>query len=148
MRSLPVSQAFASAAVNWCRPTRSEWCWLHMDAHGSTAIASQHSAGLSSLRTERCKQPMRVTWRVSRPRHVLLLSASGLSLLSLVVGAFTLHPVSGAGAASPHYAISGNTPGFIKHATDQGALDPATVLVVMAWLKLHHTHQLDQMLAS
>lgn len=52
-------------------------------------------------------------------------------------------------AATPNgngpFTISGNTPGFIKHATDQGALDPTTVITVTAWLKLHNTNQLDQL---
>jgi subtilase family serine protease len=53
-----------------------------------------------------------------------------------------------ANVANGSYPISGNTPGFIKHATDQGALDPNTVISVTAWLKLHNTAQLDQLVQS
>ncbi len=80
-------------------------------------------------------------------RRIILLTASGLSILSLLIGSFALR-VGSAGAASPQYSISGNTPGFIKYATDQGALDPSTVLTVTAWLKLHNMQQLDQLVAS
>ena len=41
--------------------------------------------------------------------------------------------------------VARNTPGFIASAVDQGALDPATVLVVNVWLKLHNQQQLDRL---
>ena len=39
--------------------------------------------------------------------------------------------------------IANNTPGFIKKATDLGAVDPSTVITVTVWLKLHNDGQLD-----
>ena len=39
--------------------------------------------------------------------------------------------------------ITKNTPGFIKKATDVGAVDPNTVITVTAWLNLHNQTQLD-----
>src|SRR5260370_31619440 len=39
--------------------------------------------------------------------------------------------------------IANNTPGFIKSATDLGAVDPSTVITVTAWLQLHNEGQLD-----
>ncbi|HEY4660027.1 MAG TPA: hypothetical protein VIG91_00885 [Terriglobales bacterium] len=39
-----------------------------------------------------------------------------------------------AAATAQTYTITGNTPGFIKKATDQGAVDPSTVISVTAWL--------------
>jgi subtilase family serine protease len=39
--------------------------------------------------------------------------------------------------------IAKNTPGFIKKATDLGAIDPNTVISVTAWLKLHNEDKLD-----
>ena len=41
--------------------------------------------------------------------------------------------------------ISGNTPGFIKKAVDQGPVDPASVIAVNVWLKLHNERQLDNL---
>jgi len=41
--------------------------------------------------------------------------------------------------------ISNNTPGFIKKAVDQGAVDPASVMTVNVWLKLHNQQQLDNL---
>jgi subtilase family serine protease len=39
--------------------------------------------------------------------------------------------------------IAKNTPGFIKKATDLGAVDSNTVITVTAWLNLHNQTQLD-----
>jgi subtilase family serine protease len=39
--------------------------------------------------------------------------------------------------------IAKNTPGFIKKATDVGAVDSNTVITVTAWLNLHNQTQLD-----
>jgi subtilase family serine protease len=39
--------------------------------------------------------------------------------------------------------ISNNTPGFIRTATDLGAVDPSTVISVTVWLKLHNENGLD-----
>jgi subtilase family serine protease len=38
-----------------------------------------------------------------------------------------------------------NTPGFIKKAVDQGEIDPATLITVNVWLKLHNQQQLDKL---
>lgn len=51
-------------------------------------------------------------------------------------------------AVAQTYVISGNTPGFIKKATDQGAVDPSTVISVTAWLKLHNENTLDNLARS
>jgi subtilase family serine protease len=39
--------------------------------------------------------------------------------------------------------ITKNTPGFIKKASDLGAVDPNTVITVTTWLNLHNQTQLD-----
>jgi subtilase family serine protease len=39
--------------------------------------------------------------------------------------------------------ITKNTPGFIKKATDLGAVDPNSVITVTAWLNLHNQDKLD-----
>jgi hypothetical protein len=39
--------------------------------------------------------------------------------------------------------IANNTPGFIRTATDRGAVDPNTVISITVWLKLHHEEGLD-----
>ena len=44
-----------------------------------------------------------------------------------------------------NYSVAQNTPGFIKHATDLGALDPTQTMAVTVWLKLRNTNQLDQL---
>lgn len=41
------------------------------------------------------------------------------------------------------FGVAGNTPGFIRKATDLGATDPNTVITVTVWLKLHNEKQLD-----
>ncbi len=41
--------------------------------------------------------------------------------------------------------IPNNTPGFIASATDLGAVDPAGVITVSVWLKLHNQQQLDRL---
>jgi subtilase family serine protease len=38
-----------------------------------------------------------------------------------------------------------NTPAFIRKALDQGEIDPATLITVNVWLKLHNQQQLDQL---
>jgi subtilase family serine protease len=54
--------------------------------------------------------------------------------------------VSGFVWAQSNTKISNNTPGLIQHAADQGPVDPASVLTVNVWLKLHNEKQLDQLL--
>lgn len=63
---------------------------------------------------------------------VLALAASGIGM-----------PAHAAGPAAT--VIAQNTPGFIKSAKDLGPVDPATVISVTAWLKLHNESQLDQL---
>lgn len=75
-------------------------------------------------------------WRV--------LAGSGLAL-ALVVG--TAVAVAGVHAANPNsngYTIANNTPGFIKHAADKGAVDPNTQISVTVWLQLHNEAQFDK----
>jgi len=48
-------------------------------------------------------------------------------------------------ASAQNYVIHGNTPGFIQKANDLGAIDPATVIDVTAWLKIHNQNKLDQL---
>ncbi len=64
--------------------------------------------------------------------------------IAAAVGVGLVH----ANSPTSSYTIGGNTPGWIQHATDQGALDPTTVISVTAWLKLHNTQQLDQLVQS
>lgn len=80
-------------------------------------------------------------------KRLPLIGLSSVAILAMLVGATFLR-FGSVGAASPSFSIKGNTPGFINHATDQGALNPATVITVTAWLKLHNTAQLDQLVAS
>jgi subtilase family serine protease len=51
-------------------------------------------------------------------------------------------------AVSSSYSVNGNTPGFTKHATNTGAVDPTTVMTVTVWLQLHNEAQLDKLLQS
>jgi subtilase family serine protease len=43
------------------------------------------------------------------------------------------------------YRVPNNTPGFIKKATDLGALNPSTVISVTVWLKMQNESKLDQL---
>ncbi len=75
---------------------------------------------------------------------------SGISaaIAAIVILAVAGIAHAGSTAANPNsngYTISNNTPGFIKHATDTGALDPTQTMAVTVWLKLHNTNQLDQL---
>ena len=63
---------------------------------------------------------------------VLALAASGIGMPALAAGPSAT-------------VIAQNTPGFIKNAKDLGPVDPATVINVTAWLKLHNESQLDQL---
>src|SRR5579859_2139689 len=51
-------------------------------------------------------------------------------------------------AAAAAVTIPNNTPGFIKSAADQGLVDPATVITVNVWLKLHNQQKLDRLVAQ
>ena len=64
------------------------------------------------------------------------------SLIALLVGLVSAQSQAGH-AATADPAITGNTPGFIKRATDLGPIDPSTVINVTAWLKLHNEDKLD-----
>src|SRR5215469_10222428 len=44
--------------------------------------------------------------------------------------------------------IADNTPGFIRKATDLGAVDPSKIISVTVWLKLHNQAQLDKLVAQ
>jgi subtilase family serine protease len=43
------------------------------------------------------------------------------------------------------FDIAGNTPGFVKRATDIGPVDPNMVITVTVWLQLHNENQLDSL---
>ncbi len=70
----------------------------------------------------------------------------GLAGLAVAALAATFFASSGATqTSSSAYTISGNTPGFIKQATDLGSADPTTVISVTVWLNLHNEKQLDRL---
>src|SRR5260370_25427453 len=72
--------------------------------------------------------------------------AIGLAGLAVAALAATFFASSGATqTSSSAYTISGNTPGFIKQATDLGSADPTTVISVTVWLNLHNEKQLDRL---
>ena len=50
--------------------------------------------------------------------------------------------------SAQNYVVSGNTPGFIRHAQDLGPLDPSAVINVTAWLTLHNENHLDQLVSQ
>src|SRR5258706_3387241 len=62
----------------------------------------------------------------------------GISVVALVLFSIPCFPQSS-------FAISNNTPGFIRKAVDQGPVAPSTVISVTVWLKLHNEKQLDQL---
>jgi subtilase family serine protease len=69
-----------------------------------------------------------------------------LSTIVIIVLAATSLVVGSAQAANgTTHVIHNNTPGFLKRATDQGPLDPSTVIAVTVWLKLHNQTQLNQL---
>ena len=80
-------------------------------------------------------------WRLLAGIATALLITAVVFVASGVVHAGS----SNANPGSNGYVISSNTPGFIVHATDQGALDPTQTMAVTVWLKLHNTNQLDQL---
>jgi len=51
-------------------------------------------------------------------------------------------------AGAQTHTIHGNTPGFIQKAQNLGAVDPASVIPVTVWLKLHNESKLDQLVES
>jgi len=73
-------------------------------------------------------------------------AAMGLAGLAVATLAATFFVNSGATqTSSAAYTISGNTPGFIKKATDLGSADLTTVISVTVWLNLHNERQLDRL---
>ena len=74
-------------------------------------------------------------------------AAMGLAGLAVATLAATFFVNSGATQTSgAAYTISGNTPGFIKKATDLGSADLTTVISVTVWLNLHNEQQLDRLM--
>jgi len=73
--------------------------------------------------------------------------ASGLAVVAIAALAVTFLVSSNAAqnSGSTNYSITGNTPGFIKQATDLGSADPTTVISVTVWLTLQNETQLDQL---
>ena len=70
-------------------------------------------------------------------------------LVSLLTAALPFSSAAlAATPAAPSYTLSNNIPGFIKHATDTGPVDPATQINVTLWLKLHNQTQLDQLVSD
>jgi subtilase family serine protease len=68
----------------------------------------------------------------------------GLTALAVwtAVAPLSIHAQSAAGN------IANNIPGFVKNAKDLGPVDPATVISVTAWLKLHNESQLDTLVGQ
>src|SRR5262249_21744740 len=81
------------------------------------------------------------------PRWRLMsgISAAIVAIVILAVAGIAHAGSPNANSNSNGYTISNNTPGFVKHATDTGALDPTQTMAVTVWLKLHNTNQLDQL---
>ncbi len=74
--------------------------------------------------------------------------AAGLSLALAACGGAQESGLSlrdSSASANQNYVIGDNTPGFVKNAKDLGPVDPAAVITVTAWLKLHNENQLDQL---
>lgn len=71
---------------------------------------------------------------------------TALAALALVAG--VAFGVNVARASAPtSYTIANNVPGFVKHATDQGAVDSSTPITVTVWLQLHNQQALDTLVA-
>jgi subtilase family serine protease len=69
-----------------------------------------------------------------RASSLIRLGTAALALLGLL-----------AVAEAQTFTIKNNTPGFIKKATDQGAVNPSTVISVTAWLNFHNQDKLDKL---
>jgi len=82
----------------------------------------------------------------SKKNHLV----SGLAVVAIVALAVTFLVSANAAqnSGSTNYSLTGNTPGFIKKATDLGSADPTTVISVTAWLTLHNEAQLDQLVGQ
>src|SRR6266849_10997902 len=79
----------------------------------------------------------------SKKNHLV----SGLAVLAIAALAVTFLVSSNAAqnSGSTYYIVTGNTPGFLKQATDLGSADPTTVISVTVWLTLHNEAQLAQL---
>ncbi len=80
-------------------------------------------------------------------RWRLVSGAAAVVVIAVVVLAASNIAHAGSPNANPAsngYTISNNTPGFIKHATDKGAVDPTEQIAITVWLSLHNEAQLDQ----
>ena len=71
------------------------------------------------------------------------MNTSGLRSFTLLVAVFASSCLFAQPAANNN--IANNTPGFIAKAVDQGPLDPATIMTVNVWLKLHNQQQFDSL---
>jgi len=83
---------------------------------------------------------------LSRIRKLSPVATLGLIAALIIVAAAAV--AGGVHAANPNsngYTIANNTPGFVKKATDKGALDPSTTITVTVWLQLHNEQQLDKL---
>src|SRR5260370_29282261 len=80
----------------------------------------------------------------SKKNHLV----SGLAVVAIAALAVTFLVSANAAqnSGSTNYSLTGNTPGFIKKATDLGSADPTTVISVTVWLTLRNEAQLDQLL--
>ncbi|GAC1681822.1 MAG: S53 family peptidase [Candidatus Acidiferrum sp.] len=76
-------------------------------------------------------------------KNTIAVALMGLTLVALL--ATFLESSYAAPTAGTAYSLTGNTPGFIKKATDLGVADPTTLITVTVWLNLHNQQQLDQL---
>jgi subtilase family serine protease len=67
-----------------------------------------------------------------------------IKTLCKILAALVVSPIA-AGAQGGQYNVPNNTPGFIAKAVNQGPVDPAAVISVNVWLKLHNQQQLDKL---
>jgi subtilase family serine protease len=67
---------------------------------------------------------------------------------NLIILSLALFASSILAAPSTSYLISGNTPGFIKQAIDNGPTNATDQITVTVWLKLHNESQLSQLVAQ
>ncbi|HLX35229.1 MAG TPA: S53 family peptidase [Candidatus Limnocylindrales bacterium] len=65
-----------------------------------------------------------------------------------LTGALVLSAAGAASATSSSYRISGNTPGFVKHATLLGLYDQSATITATLWLKLQNESKLDATVAA
>src|SRR6267143_1312485 len=75
----------------------------------------------------------------------MIMKKTNLIILSLALFASS---ILAAPSTNVTYVISGNTPGFIKQAIDNGSANATDQITVTVWLKLHNENQLSQLLAQ